>query len=133
MLNEKEPVRPSFLYDATVLHVVDAFSTASPLVPVRSTNPRKVWGVSSSSRIGTFRQPKCVQMDEGGEWKNETWNDLWAERRIKTLFRGAGARPWTLERRNGPAREMYSGLLAGDRYTGRQILSEAQWRLNTMI
>ena len=71
-------------------------------------------------------------MDEGGKWKHEIWTDLRAERRIELQFRGAGAHPWILERRNGLARGIYSRLV-DDRFASRQILSEVQWGLNTLI
>ena len=72
-------------------------------------------------------------MDEGGEWKNAIWTDLCAERRIKVQFRGVGAHPWLLERRNGPARGIYNRLVEDDRFSKKMILLEAQWCLNTML
>ena len=53
-------------------------------------------------------------MDEGGEWENEVWMDLWSERRIKLRFQAAGARPWILERRDGLARGVNYRLVAAD-------------------
>ena len=61
------------------------------------------------------------------------WTYFCAERRIKLLSQGVGAHPWILERRNGLARGSFNRLSENDRYSGRQILAEAQWRLNTMI
>ena len=49
------------------------------------------------------------------------------------VFQGVGAHPWILERRNGLARGIYNRLKEGRYYTGPQILSEAQWRLNTLV
>ena len=51
-----------------------------------------------------FLADKSIQMEDGGEWENEIWPDLRAERRIALQFQGAGAHPWHLERRNGLAR-----------------------------
>ena len=52
------------------------------------------------TQVGVFRQPNGIQMDEGGEWENKVWADLRSDRRIKLQFRGVGARPLILERRN---------------------------------
>ena len=68
--------------------------------------------------MGVFGAPKSLHLDEGGEWGNELWRDLCAERRIKLVFRGAGAHPWILERRNGPARGIYNRLRADRYYAG---------------
>ena len=77
--------------------------------------------------------PKCIQMDEGGDWKNEIWTDLSAERRAKLRFQGVGAHPWLLERRSGLASGIYNRLVEDDRPPNETILSEAQWRLNTLL
>ena len=47
--------------------------------------------------------PMSIQMDEGGEWKNELWTEPRPDRRIELLFQGVGAHPCILDRRNGPA------------------------------
>ena len=44
-----------------------------------------------------------------------------------------GAHSWILERRNGLARGNYNRLKGGDRFSGKQILAEVQWRPNTLI
>ena len=72
-------------------------------------------------------------MDDGGEWKNELWAEFRSERRIKLLFRGAGAHPWILERRNGLARGVYKRRKADDPCPSKQILADAQWCLRTLI
>ena len=38
-----------------------------------------------------------------------------------------------VERRNGFARGVYNRLIEGDRFSDKKILSEVQWRLNTML
>ena len=47
--------------------------------------------------------------------------------------KGVGAHPWILERRSGLARGIYNRLQANRYYTGSQILTEAQWFLNTGV
>ena len=112
---------------------MDMFPKYSLLLPARSKNPQEVWGVLCGGWLGTLGPPKCPQMGEGGEWKNAIWTDLCAERRIKVQFRGVGAHPWLLERRNGPARGIYNRLVEDDRFSKKMILLEAQWCLNTML
>ena len=46
---------------------------------------------------------------------------------------GARARAEVLDRRNGLARGIYDRLIADDRFPGRQIPSEVQWRLDAAI
>ena len=72
-------------------------------------------------------------MDEGGKWKNEIWTNLRSGRRIRLHFRGAGARPWILEGRNGLACGIHYPLAADVRFPGKQILSGIQWCLNALI
>ena len=74
-----------------------------------------------------------IQIDGGGEWKNELCAELRSERRIRVLYRGVGAHPWVLGRRNGLTRGIYNRLKGGDRFSGKQILAGAQWRLSTLI
>ena len=90
-------------------------------------------GCVSGLRLGIFGLPKCIQMDEGGEWQSEVRTDYCPERLIELFPLGLGARPRILGRRNGLARGIHSRLIADDRRTGSQILPEAQWRLNAMI
>ena len=47
--------------------------------------------------------------------------------------KGVGAHPWILERRSGVARGIYNRLQADRYYAGSQILTEAQWSLNTSV
>ena len=89
-----------FLGDIIALHVLDLFSRYFLLVPIRSKNPEGVWDTFCASRIAVFGEPRINQMDEGGEWGN----DLRADRYVMLQYQGAGAPPWILERRNGPAR-----------------------------
>ena len=71
---------------------------------------------------------------EGGEkWENEARADLLSEWRIKLELLGVGAHPWLLGRRNGLARGIYDRLVANDRVSGKQILAEYQWCLDTLI
>ena len=72
-------------------------------------------------------------MDEGGVRKNEIRTELRTHRRIKYQFQGAGAHPWLLDRRSGPARGIYNRLLEDDRFPSRQMPSEAQRCLNIMM
>ena len=112
---------------------MDVFSKYSILTPVRSKNPLEVWDAFVACWIGIFGPPKAIQMDEGGEWKNEVWADFCTGRRIKLFSQGAGARPWILERRNGLARGIYNRMMADGRFSGKQVLTGAQWCLNTLI
>ena len=120
--NEKSQVGRLFLDDIVALRVMDVSPKYSLLTPVRAKNPQEVRGAFCNSRIGVFGPPSCIQMDEGGERRNELWTELRSERRRKLLFQGFGARPWILERRNGLARGVYSRLREDDRCSGAQIL-----------
>ena len=71
-------------------------------------------------------------MGDGGKWEHEIWTDLCAERRINLQFQGVGAHPWLPGRRSGRAREINNPLIEADRSSRKQILPEAQWRLNAM-
>ena len=46
---------------------------------------------------------------------------------------GVGARPWVLGRRNGLARGIRNRSAADGRFSGEQILSEAQWCLGPQL
>ena len=81
--NERVQVDLLFLDDIIAAHAMDVFSKYSLLHRVKSKNPQEVWDVFCASWLGTFGPPKCLQMDEGGEWKNEVWADYCSERRIK--------------------------------------------------
>ena len=72
-------------------------------------------------------------MDEGGEWKDETWAGHRSGRRIKPLFQGVGAHTWIVERRSGLSRRMYNRLASGDRFPSKQIPSEVQRCPGTLI
>ena len=133
MFNEKLRFGPLFLGCIIALHVMDVSSKFSSPPPARSRNPQEVWGVFPIPRIGIFGPPTYIQMDEGGERKNEMWTDSCSECPIKPLHQGVGAHPRILGGRNGLARGIYNCLFADDRYTSRQIPSEVQWRAKTMI
>ena len=116
MFNEKAQVGRLFLDDLIFAHVMGVFSDFSLLLPVQSESPREVWDVFCRGRLGTFGPPKCIQTGEGGEWKNQIWTDLCAERRIKLQFQGVGAHPWLSERRNGIARGIRNLFFGDDRF-----------------
>ena len=73
--NEKVEVDLPFLDDLIVVHAMDVFSKYPLLHPAQFKNPQKVWDVFCAGWLGTFGAPKCIQMDEGGEWKDEIWAD----------------------------------------------------------
>ena len=73
---------------------MDVFSKYSLLHQVKSKNPQEVRDVFCAGWLGTFGPPKSIQMDEGGEWKNEVWADYCPERRMEIFFQGVGAHPW---------------------------------------
>ena len=127
------PGGPPFLDDIIALHVLALFSRYSFLVPDRLKNPGEVWDAFCTSRIAEFGKPHSIQMDEGGEWKNELRVDLCADRYTKLQFQGAGAHPWISERRNGLARGIYNRPKADGRYAGRQLLTEVQFCLTAML
>ena len=112
---------------------MDVFSEQQLLVPLGPKNPQEARDASCGARIGDFGQPECIRMDEGGGWKHEVLADLCSERAIKVQFRGAGARPWILERRNGLARGTFNRLAADGRSSGKQVISKVQCCLNTLI
>ena len=58
---------------------------------------------------------------------------FWPSFRFKLLFQDVGAHAWILERRNGLARGISNRLREDDRFSGKQILAEALWCLNTLI
>ena len=72
-------------------------------------------------------------MGAGGRWQNGVSTELRSARRIKLLPQGFGARPWILERRNGLARGVYNRWVEADRFSGKQIVAEARWCLNTLV
>ena len=116
-----------FLGDVITLRIMDVFSKYSILTRVRSTNPQEVWDAFLSSWVGVFGISESLHLDEGGERENDLWRDLCVTRRIKLVLQGAGAHPWTLERR------IYNRLKADRFCTGSQILTEVQRCLNTMV
>ena len=77
-------------------------------------------------RRWSFGWPGGIQTDEGGARENDIWTALCAQRRIRVQFRGAGARPWILKRRNGLGRGIYNRLMADGRFSRRRIPSEVR-------
>ena len=133
VFNEKLQAAPLFLDDAIALRVANVFPKYSFLIPVRAKNPQEVWDAFCSPWIGVFGHPMGFQMDEGGEWKIEVWLELRPARRIKLPFQRFGARRWVPGRRNSLVRCFHNRLKGDDRFPGKQILAEVQWRLNTII
>ena len=62
-----------FLGDIIALRAMDMFSEFPFLRPVQPKNPREVWDVFCSGRLGMFGPPNSIQVDRGGEWKDEIW------------------------------------------------------------
>ena len=131
--NERVQVDISFLGDLITLRVLDLFSRYPLLVPARSKNPDEVWGTFCFSWIAVFGEPRIVQSDEGGEWKNDIWVDLRADRYIKVQYQGAGAHLWNLGRRNGLARGIHRRIPADGRYAARQLIPGVEFCLNAML
>ena len=105
-----------FLDDFIVLRALDLLPSYSFLVPVRSRNPDEAWDAFCTSRIAVFAKPRSIQMEEGGERKNELWVDLRADRYIRLQLRGVGAHPWILECCYGLARGIYNRLKTDAHY-----------------
>ena len=80
-----EKLRADLLFpdDLTALRALDVFPKYSLLMPVRSKDPREVWGALRNSRIGVCGQPQSIQIARGGVWRNELWADVSLERKIK--------------------------------------------------
>ena len=133
MFNEKAQVDLPFLGDLVALRAMDMFSKYSLLLPVQPKNPREAWGVFCGGRLGASGPRMRIQMDEGGEWENEVWADLRAERRIKLQFQGVGDHPLLWEGCKAPARGICNRFVEDGRFMNKTILSEAQWCLNTML
>ena len=127
MFNAKLQVDLLFLDDIIALRIMDLFSKYSFLIPARAKNPQDVWDPCCGSWIAVCGPPMSIQMDEGGEWKTALWTELRFDRRIRLQFQGI------LVRRNGPVRGICNRLKDDDRFSGKQILAEVQWCLNTAI
>ena len=78
-------------------------------------------GCLPRSWLGAVGPPTCLQLDGGGESRDELWADLRAGRRIKAQFQGVGAHLWLLERRNGLARGIYNRRADDDRFANEKI------------
>ena len=120
MFNEKAQVGLLFLDDIIAPCSLDTFPGYSLLPPAQHQSPQDVRDVFRADWLGIFRPPKGIQMDGGGEWKNEIWTDVCADRRIKLQFQGVGAHLWLLERRNGLARGIYCRFPSGQISSGVQ-------------
>ena len=102
VFNEKVQVDLPFSGGPIALQAVDMFPKYSLLPPVQSKNPHKVRDVFCGGWLGTCGPPKCFQMDEEGERKDEIRTDLRVEQRIRLRFQEVASRPCLLECRNGP-------------------------------
>ena len=65
--------------------------------------------------------------------EGEVRPDLCSKRRMKPQIQGAGAHAWILERRHGLATGTYNQWVSDDRFSGKQIFSEAQLCLNAPL
>ena len=90
------------------------------------SGPLQVRDAPAASLIAAFGRHRALQVEARGEWKNEIRTDLWAAGETRLQFQGKSARPWLLERRNGPARGINNRLAAGDRFPSLAIFNEAQ-------
>ena len=86
MFDENLEVDLFLLGDIIALRAMHVLSTYSLLMPVGSKDPRGVSDASCTSRAGVSDRPKSIQMDEGGEWKNEVCTGSRPERRTKLQF-----------------------------------------------
>ena len=73
--------------DIIAARAMDVFSKYSILHQVKSKNPQEAWDVFCAGWLGTFGPPKSIQMDAGGERKNEVRTDYCSERRIELFSR----------------------------------------------
>ena len=78
--NEKLQIDLLLLGDIVALRVMGASPENSHVIPVRAETPQEVRDASRSSWIGVFGPPFSIQMDEGGEWRNELRAQLRSER-----------------------------------------------------
>ena len=85
-LNEKVHVDLFFSGDIISSRFMDMYPKYSWLLPVQPKNPQAVWDVFRGRRLGILGPPGSIQMDKGGEWKNEIWADLRSERRNRKRF-----------------------------------------------
>ena len=87
-LNGNSKANLLFLSDLIGLRALDVFPKCPLVVPARSRDRRELWGAFCSVRIGAVGRPKRIQMDKGGDWKNEVWADPCSDCRIKLPFHG---------------------------------------------
>ena len=131
--NEKLRADLLFFDDIIAVGAMDVCSEYSLLILVRTRNLTEVCGAFRNPGFGVFGPPQCIQMDEGGGWKNEVQTELRSERRTKLFVQGVSAHPWTLDRRDGFPPGIYNRLMEDDRVRGKQILADVQWRPSTLI
>lgn len=104
--NKRVRVDQPFLGDVIALRATRLSPGKSPLVRAIPKNAQEVWAASAASRIARFGKPRGKRMGGGGENINAAWTGFrWARDRDRQ-FQGNGARPRTLERRDG----VYRGI-----------------------
>ena len=86
MFNEKLQLDVLLLDDIIALHATNVYTKYFLSIPVRSKHPQEVWDTFCSALIGVLRQPKRIQMDEGGERKDEVGADLCSGCRIRPQY-----------------------------------------------
>ena len=124
MFDGKLQVDLLLLGDLIASRAMAVFSTHSRLVPGRPRKLREVRDASCGARVGVLEQPKCFQVDGGGEWKSEGSPDLRLDRRIKLQFK-VGCAPLDSCASGELARSICYWLVADDRFSGRQTLCGA--------
>ena len=72
-------------------------------------------------------------MEEGGEWGNGISADSRSERRGQLQFQEVDAHLGILGRRNDLGRGTYNLLAADGRLPSKEVLSNVQWRLNSVF
>ena len=97
----KEGVQVGLLSLGEVIasHAMSLLSKYSLLVRILSKNSIEAWGASAGSRIAAGG----IQMDAGGECKNEVRADFFTGRNVRPLFHSKGAHSRLLGRPNGMA------------------------------
>ena len=93
MVNERLQADLLFPDDIVVLHAMDVFSKYFLLIPVRMKNPQGVRDAFCSPWVGAFDPTMSIRMDEGGEWKDDSWTESRPAGRIKLFFQGIRAHP----------------------------------------
>ena len=76
MFNEMVKADLLLLDNQIALRAIDMFREYPLPLPVQPENPQEVSDVSCGGWLGALGPPKCLPMDEGGEWENELWADI---------------------------------------------------------